>query len=313
MKLGVSYGSYLFTSGFVSDVGPSHKHATLGLPMRYYEPRPDRPLRWFIQKQAEYREKYFVRGISLSLPLPDFQDQAIVKETVDLLKKNELEVPLYKIELDYQASPHGYLSTEQEFSPCMNALRKQMEMAEHLNSKLLGIDLPGRVLNRYRKDITLEKQLERLSENLKHIFKLAKSFKIDGILLTNHAGYKSKDILNLVNRIRDDTLGVNFSVANPLLNLEDPIDAARELGPLIRMVTLNDLKVIGTTYYGCRILGVWLGKGSVDLPGLLFYLREKTAGTHGFGLIETTPLEGSEDRAVVESLKYMTENFHGYL
>src|SRR6266851_3065974 len=59
---------------------------------------------------------------------------------------------------------------------------------------------------------------------------------------SNHGDLRAAEVLELVERVGDDSLGVCFDPANALRVGDDPVEAAALLAPLTRMVHLKDVE-----------------------------------------------------------------------
>jgi len=310
MKLGISFGSYTFTAGFITvEELPSRKHELLGLPLRYHEPRPQDPQRWFIERMTEYHSRYGVSDLSLWLPSRRLDDSAYLKEIGHLLAGSGLDLSSYELDVDYTEAAEAYAASEADFAGTLPHLRKQLSVAERLGAHAIKVTAPGRIVNRYRKDLPLERQIARFGANLAKVIDESSSFSFKDVLVTNHPGYKVRDIVQVLKTASRDQLAIDFNTGNPLLAFEDPVSAAKEASPYMGAISLRDLKVIATVYYGCRVLGVPLGKGSVDMDAILSLVDSTPAsGGNLSALVETTPAEGGEDRAVSDSLDFVTSD-----
>ncbi len=74
-------------------------------------------------------------------------------------------------------------------------------------------------------------QIEAIVRMLKQSAKIARDHGVI-LALENHIDYTSAEILEILERVDSDALKVNFDTGNTLRMMEDPVAAARRLGPL---------------------------------------------------------------------------------
>jgi len=91
-----------------------------------------------------------------------------------------------------------------------------------------------------------------------------------GIPLTieNTPNITSAEVLELIELTKSEWVRVCFDTGNPLVVLEDPLEAATSLAPLISTVHLKDYQV-SARGDGLLLLGCALGEGVVDLVSVI--------------------------------------------
>ena len=132
------------------------------------------------------------------------------------------------------------------------------------------------------------------------------------LALENHGRFagRSDQVQGIIDHVGSPALRVNFDTGNFLLAGQDPAAAARELGDLVVLVHLKDIKLANADEQGHvfadpagrTLTGSVIGQGLVDMPAVIAVLRE--AGYDGWLSLE---YEGSTDPFAVgvpQSLEY---------
>lgn len=127
------------------------------------------------------------------------------------------------------------------------------------------------------------------------------------LALENHIDYTSTEILEILERVDSDRLRVNFDTGNTLRMMEDPVAAARRLGPYTVATHTKDMQA-------CRHVrpeewyffsSVPVGTGLIDMPGVVRALQE--TGYDGILAVESDHHKDNqdEDQLVVQSVAYL--------
>jgi sugar phosphate isomerase/epimerase len=127
------------------------------------------------------------------------------------------------------------------------------------------------------------------------------------LALENHIDYTSAEILEILERVGSDALKVNFDTGNTLRMMEDPVAAARRLGPYTVATHTKDVEA-------CRHVrpeewyffsSVPVGTGLIDIPGVVRALAE--SGYQGVLAVESDHHKDNqdEDRLVARSVAYL--------
>jgi len=151
-----------------------------------------------------------------------------------------------------------------------------------------------------------EPQIEAVVGMLRESVKIAEEH---GVVLAieNHIDYTSEEILQILERVGSDALKVNFDTGNTLRMMEDPVAAARRLGPYTVATHTKDVDA-------CRHVrpeewyffsSVPVGTGLIDMPGVARALKE--SGYEGVLAVESDHHKDNqdEDRLVAESVAYL--------
>lgn len=149
-------------------------------------------------------------------------------------------------------------------------------------------------------------QIEAIVKMLKHSAKIAED---NGVVLAleNHIDYTSTEILEILERVRSDSLRVNFDTGNTLRVMENPVTAARRLG---RYTVATHTKDVAA----CRHVppeewyffsSVPVGTGLIDMPGVVRALKE--SGYDGVLAVESDHHKDNqdEDQLVAQSIAYL--------
>lgn len=149
-------------------------------------------------------------------------------------------------------------------------------------------------------------QIEAVVKMLKESVRIAEDCGVV-LALENHIDYTSAEIEEILDRVGSDALKVNFDTGNTLRMMEDPVDAARRLGPYTVATHTKDLDA-------CRHVrpeewyffsSVPVGTGLIDMPGVVHALKE--SGYDGVLAVETDHHKDNqdEDQLVAQSVAYL--------
>jgi sugar phosphate isomerase/epimerase len=149
-------------------------------------------------------------------------------------------------------------------------------------------------------------QIEAIVAMLKESVKIAED---QGVVLAieNHIDYTSEEIYQILEEVDSDALKVNFDTGNTLRMMEDPVAAARRLGPYTVATHTKDVDA-------CRHVrpeewyffsSVPVGTGLIDIPGVVKALKE--TGYEGMLAVESDHHKDNqdEDTLVAESVAYL--------
>jgi sugar phosphate isomerase/epimerase len=149
-------------------------------------------------------------------------------------------------------------------------------------------------------------QIEAIVRMLKESVKIAENHGVI-LALENHIDYTSAEILEILERVGSPNLKVNFDTGNTMRMMEDPVAAARRLGPHTVATHTKDVDA-------CRHVrpeewyffsSVPVGTGLIDMPGVVQALRD--CGYEGVLAVESDHHKDNqdEDRLVAESIGYL--------
>ena len=149
-------------------------------------------------------------------------------------------------------------------------------------------------------------QIDAIVEMLEESVKIAEDA---GVVLAieNHIDYTSAEIEEILQRVGSDALKVNFDTGNTLRMMEDPVAAARRLGPYTVATHTKDVDA-------CRHVrpeewyffsSVPVGTGLIDMPGVVRALKE--SNYDGVLAVESDHHKDNqdEDKLVEESVAYL--------
>ncbi len=165
----------------------------------------------------------------------------------------------------------------------------------HLGTRILRIVASSL---RFR-DEPPEPQIKEIAKMLKESAGIAAGHDVV-LALENHIDFTSVQILEILDRVSSDHLRVTFDTGNALRLMEDPVEAAKRLGPYVVATHIKDLDACRHVspkawhFFSC----VPLGTGLIDLPGVVRAL--KVAGYAGLLAVEVDhPKDGQDEDAVV--------------
>ncbi len=149
-------------------------------------------------------------------------------------------------------------------------------------------------------------QIEAVVGMLRESVKIAEDHGVV-LALENHIDYTSEEIYEILQRVGSDALKVNFDTGNTLRMMEDPVKAARRLGPYTVATHTKDVDA-------CRHVppekwyffsSVPVGTGLIDMPGVVRALAE--SGYEGVLAVESDHHKDhqDEDRLVAQSVAYL--------
>jgi sugar phosphate isomerase/epimerase len=151
-----------------------------------------------------------------------------------------------------------------------------------------------------------EPQIAAIVRMLNESVKIAED---NGVVLAieNHIDYRSEEIYQMLERVGSDALKVNFDTGNTLRMMEDPVAAARRLGPYTVATHTKDVDA-------CRHVrpeewyffsSVPVGTGLIDIPGVVRALAE--SGYTGVLAVESDHHKDNqdEDKLVADSVAYL--------
>ena len=151
-------------------------------------------------------------------------------------------------------------------------------------------------------------QIEAIVNMLKESVKIAEDC---GVVLAieNHIDYTSAEIEEILERVGSKSLKVNFDTGNTLRMMEDPVAAARRLGPYTVATHTKDVDA-------CRHVrpeewyffsSVPVGTGLIDMPGVVRALKE--SGFDGVLAVESDHHKDNqdEDKLVADSVAYLKQ------
>jgi len=129
------------------------------------------------------------------------------------------------------------------------------------------------------------------------------------LAIENHIDYTSAEIEQILDRVGSDSLRVNFDTGNTLRMMEDPVAAARRLGPYTVATHTKDVDA-------CRHVrpeewyffsSVPVGTGLIDMPGVVRALKE--TGYDGVLAVESDHHKDNqdEDQLVADSVAYLKQ------
>jgi len=247
----------------------------------------------FIKRSIEFE----VNGVSLETCfIPSFKE-TYLRKMKDIINKGRLE-PVVA-----WGHPDGLEGGKNKLA--LQNMKKHFKTCHMLNAKIMRIVCSSLAF----RNESHPPQIKRLSKMLKEPTKMAEE---NGIRLAieNHFDFTSGEILEILNNVHSDYLGVTFDTGNALRIGEDPVEAAKRLSTHIYATHVKDVAPLygGDPKEWYFFASVPVGKGIVDIPSIARILED--AGYEGLFAIEVDYLDpkyGDEDLAVAESVKYLKD------
>ena len=151
-------------------------------------------------------------------------------------------------------------------------------------------------------------RLEEIATALKNVLPEAEGLGIT-IAIENHADISTPDLIDLMNMVESDALGVCLDTGNSMVFLEDPAWTAEQLLPYAVTAHLKDY-AWHVTNAGMKLVGVPLGDGVIDLDEIIPMLLEGPrlqsinleCATERMGT--DSEMMAAEDKAVMKSMEY---------
>ena len=149
-----------------------------------------------------------------------------------------------------------------------------------------------------------QEQIERHTGMFREAVRVAADHGVK-LAIENHIDFTSDEIVQLLDQVDSDHLGVNFDTANFARLLDDPVKGMRKLAPRVLATHIKDLKVNAQASVDDWFFfsSTPVGDGFVDNLALARLLKE--AGYKGFLAVETDflhPDYADEDEAVAQSV-----------
>ena len=259
-----------------------------------YPDQADPGLRWTFRDFVRRASELAVDGVSLESCFFESMEPAYLADMKSVLDEKRLERVLA------WGHPDGLEAGRNE-----HAWREMNSLIP--KALCLGADIMRIVASSLMfRNEPHEPQIDAIVRMLKESVNIAADC---GVILAieNHIDYTSAEILQILERVGSDHLKVNFDTGNTLRMMEDPVAAARRLGPYTVATHTKDLDA-------CRHVrpeewfffsSVPVGTGLIDMPGVVRALKE--SGYTGVLAVETDHHKDNqdEDLLVAQSIAYL--------
>jgi len=167
-------------------------------------------------------------------------------------------------------------------------LVRELDRARQLGSGILRTFLG---FNRYDRDVDIRFEITTAIQQLNKVKDVAGELGIK-IAIENHGDVTTDELIEIVEHISHPNIGICFDLGNPLVTLEEPVQAAGKAAPYIFSTHFKDY-AIQLTNYGFKVAGVALGDGNIDLEAALKILTEQTSLDR---IILEIPVEAMQDQ-----------------
>jgi sugar phosphate isomerase/epimerase len=261
-----------------------------------YPDQPDPGVRWTFQDFIRRSVELGVDGVSLESCFLESLDAGYLADIKGVLDDAGLERVLA------WGHPDGLEAGRNERAwHEMNALIP--------NAQAMGADIMRIVASslqfRYEPHAP---QIEAVVKMLRESVRIAADHSVV-LALENHIDYTSAEIYEILERVDSPALKVNFDTGNTLRMMENPVAAARRLGPFTVATHTKDVDA-------CRHVppeewyffsSVPVGTGLIDIPGVVKALKD--CGYTGVLAVESDHHKDhqDEDRLVEQSIAYLKQ------
>jgi len=150
-------------------------------------------------------------------------------------------------------------------------LARELEICQWLGSPVLRTFIG---FNRYDARTNVPAEIQQAIANLNQVKNLVETAHVK-IALENHGDVATDELLQIVRSVDHPLVGICLDLGNPMLTLESPLPAAEKMAPFAVTTHFKDYAV-QLTNYGCKITGVALGDGNIDLHAAARILRTQS-------------------------------------
>jgi sugar phosphate isomerase/epimerase len=259
-----------------------------------YPDQTDPGIRWtlddFIRRASELK----VDGVSLESCFLESLDPGYLRDVKTLLDEHALERVLA------WGHPDGLEAGRNEAA--WRAMNTLIPKAKIMGAGIMRIVASSLMF----RNEPHGPQIDAIVRMLKESVRIADH---SGVVLAieNHIDYTSEELIEILQRVGSEALKVNFDTGNTLRMMEDPVAAARRLGPFTVATHAKDMEA-------CRHVrpeewyffsSVPVGTGLIDMPGVVRELKQ--AGYTGVLAVETDHHKDNqdEDLLVAQSVAYL--------
>jgi 3-oxoisoapionate decarboxylase len=259
-----------------------------------YPDQTDPGRRWtfldFVNRAVQLR----VDGVSLESCFFERFDQAYLAEMKAVLDAKKLERVLA------WGHPDGLEAGRNE--KAWRQMNSLIPKARHLGADIMRIVASSLMF----RNEPHAPQIKAVVRMLKESVRIARDHGVV-LALENHIDYTSAEILEMLERVSSDFLKVNFDTGNTLRMMENPVAAARRLGPHTVATHTKDVEacrhVAPEEWY--FFSSVPVGTGLIDMPGVVKALQ--ASGYTGVLAVESDHHKDNqdEDKLVAKSIAYL--------
>ena len=239
--------------------------------------------------------KLGVDGVSLEICFFESMNEMYLKKLKEIADEGGLEV------VAAWGHPDGYEGGKNPGA--FDDLKKQFKTCEILGAKVMRIVGSSLAFRNEPRG----PQIASLSKLLKKPAAMAEERGVR-LAMENHFDFTADEILEILNNVGSEYLGVTYDTGNALRIGDDPVEAARKMARHIYATHVKDVDVVDGVsldeWY--HYASVAVGDGVVDIPGIAEVLNE--AGYSGLFAVEIDylhPHYEDEDPAVEKSVDYL--------
>ena len=161
-------------------------------------------------------------------------------------------------------SQHGLYIEHSMGTIRADVVKENLALARRLGARVMRCFVGGG----FERDATAHQaKLRRAVDELRQCVEAADRAQVT-IAIENHGDIRAEGLMQIMDELRHDRVGVCFDVGNALAVGDDPVEACRTVGRHIVATHFSDRKQVqakGRTFN----VGVALGEGEIDLAGAL--------------------------------------------
>ena len=152
-------------------------------------------------------------------------------------------------------------------------IERELEICAFLGSPVLRTFIG---FDRYSTESNIAAECDAAITQLKAVKNSAEEYNIK-LAVENHGDVSTDELIHIIESVDSPHIGICLDLGNPFLTLEaDPLAAAEKMAPFAVTTHFKDYAV-QLTNYECKITGVALGEGNIDLHRALQILKSHTA------------------------------------
>jgi len=214
---------------------------------------------WSLEDFIKFSSKHNLGGVEAPLKrfVPDLDDEYL----------NKIESLLIENELFFIMDAESALDIEE--------IKLLIPLAKRLKSKIIRIK-SSNILSCDRKKLGMpwREHINRCKNVLMQIAPILREENLK-IAIENHQDLDSNDLLEVLEKVGSDVIGVNFDIGNAFATCEDPITFAEKVGSSVLNIHLKDYKIF-KSQEGFRLVRCALGDGAVDFEKILPLLAKNS-------------------------------------
>lgn len=158
----------------------------------------------------------------------------------------------------------------------IDEIKKIIPIAKRFKSDIIRIKVSNILCcNRKIIDHGWDSFINSIIKKLRSLIPYLNDYQIK-LAIENHQDVDSLDLINIIDKVDSDYIGVNFDIGNAFATLEYPLEFAKKMGDRIILINLKDYK-FKKSKYGFRLIQCPFLDGVVPFEDLFIHFRENLA------------------------------------